>query len=341
MSTHYYTFLFTIVLRSNCCILTLTVLLVVNTVLLCCFIALLSITAAVFLQQQEPVYKVIAEDDTVSLITVDKLTVSSVTITEVLKAKGDHDHRVLLTLVATANITYSLKVQTDSWNGTTIVNELPIINEMYVYLNQGSTLEYEICMGNGTNADSTRLYIFDNEDQYIDFMEDEVLDSPVLNKIVNIGGQSKTICNTINFIAESNSYYFIVMIAPEKSIKFSYNVTANEKVVDIHKYTTKYPRCIVSSDNDKCTLSTSSSTFPSSENLTVLAYTEPNYDFNSKISHLELSFSSRSYIATVPSVLLGVFVVLWIVLMILVVVTVVWRKRQQYVRKHNGYLVIN
>lgn len=324
----------TFICKRNCCILPL---LVVMLLLTCCSVVALSVTGAVFLREQEPLTKVVAEDDTVSLVKIDKLTVSSLSITEEVWDKGDNDHRVLLTLVPTANLTYITKVRRDSWNGTTIVDGLPIINEMYVYLNHGSTLIYKICMGNGKSVGWTNLYVFDEESQYKDYMEDKLVDTPVLTQRIEIGGESETICGTIKFTAESDSYYYIIMMAPEKGTKFSYNVSTNENVVNIQNYVSSYPRCTVSSNSDTCSISTSSGSIPSSESLTLLAYVEKNYAFSSKINHIQITFVNRVYLVVIPGAILGVVVILWIPLTILLGI-IIWKNTK---RNRKEFLVIN
>lgn len=295
--------------------------------------------ASVALKAREPVSKVVAENDTVSLVEVDKQSINSILISEVVK-NGDHDHRITLALVPTSNLTFMTQLVTDSWNGSTIVPDLPIINEIYVYLNKGSGLSYNIQMGNSQNTGHTTLYVFDTESSYRDYFAYNVLDSPVFSQEISIGIKDEDMpLNHVTFTAPSDSYYFIVLLAPEENIIFSYKANATERVVDIKQYTLTYPSCVLDS-NRNCTLSTSSLSSPASEILTLLAFTTPIHGFESKINHLRVSFTDRSYLMMVPSVVLGTTVCLTFIILLAIVSGIMWKKIRRNKRRY-GYMTIN
>lgn len=241
-------------------------------------------------KQLESFTTVVAEDDTVLLLEIEKEGVELIAVSEVIR-EGDHKHRISLALVPTEILSYETKNEKDTRNGSKIAAKLPLINEIYVYLNKGSVLEYSICMGNGKTNDTT-LYIFDNESTYVNFMAYNEIpeESPaVFERKIEIGSNQE-ICSNVNFEAANNSYYFVVLLAPDSNIQFSYTVTATERILEIDQYTTKYPSCFIDV-HDTCTLSTNSSTFSGSQGLTLMAYVIPNDDFLSKINHVNITIS--------------------------------------------------
>lgn len=239
---------------------------------------------------QESSIMVVAESDTVLLTEVDKQEVKSINISEVVK-KGDNEHRINLKLVPTSELFYDMKNETYTGEGTKIAAHLPLINEIYVYLNKGSELAYHICLGNGKSDNDTIIYVFDSEEDYINFITYGIKGSPAFAEAIPIGINEEEVCTDVTFQFVNNSYYFVVLLAPDGNLKFSYSVKATEKVVDIKQFTKPYPSCLLDA-KEACTLSTNSSSFPDNQNsLTLLAYVIPNNDFKSKINHLELTFS--------------------------------------------------
>ena len=276
---------------------------------------------------------VVAEDDTVVLVNVDVASVKTISINEKIN-HGDNNHHITLSLVPINQLKYKTKIEQHSWNGSTIVDNLPIINEMYVYLLHGSTLKYKICLGNAHTIASTYLYIFDNEQSYINYMEYSALDPPVLKQEIQIGGKNITVCTNVTFEPKEDSYYYAVLLAPEASTDFSYNVIATENVVDINDYLTDYSTCVIDNSN-VCDLQTSSSSFPRSEEMVLLAYAKPNYNFQSKINHVQVSFKSRSFIIVLASVVGAIIVLLVLVSFVITFVFFVLKT------KRNGYIPIN
>ena len=277
---------------------------------------------------------VVAEDDTVVLVNVNVALVKTISINEKIN-QGDNNHHITLSLVPINQLTYKTKIEQHSWNGSTIVDNLPIINEMYVYLLHGSILKYKICLGNAQRIASTYLYIFDNEESYIKYMEYNALDPPVLKQEIQIGGENITICTNVTFEAKEDAYYYAVLLAPEASTDFSYNVIATENVVDINDYLKDYFTCVI--DNSKaCVLQTSSSSFPRSEEMVLLAYAKPNYNFQSKINHVQVSFKGRSLIIVIITSVIGAVIVLLVLIFFVVIFGVFMLKR-----KRSGYIPIN
>ena len=236
-------------------------------------------------KQFESFTTVVAEDDTVLLLEIDKQAAELISISEVIQ-EGDYKHRIRLALVPTEKLSYETKSEKDARKTSKVAAHLPLINEIYVYLNKGSELVYSICLGNGKTNETT-LYVFDSESTYIDYMTYNELHSQAFSKSIPIGSNEE-ICSDVTFEVANNSYYFVVLLAPNSDIHFSYSVNATERIIEINQYTKLYPSCLLDVD-DICTLPTNSSILHDSQDLTLIAYVLPNNNFQSKINHLNIT----------------------------------------------------
>ena len=325
----------------KCCLVSLiSGALIILTVLVVVEVVFIVLISNVALKQRDPVIKVVAEGDTVSLAKIDQKTVNSVLISEIV-LKGDSEHKVVLALVPTDKLTYDTAFEIDYWNGSAIVKDLPLINEMYVYLNKDSQIKYNIWFGTGSKANSAKLYVFDDEDKFSDYLSYQVVNSPVFSSAIPIRSDGiKVPAKEVIFTSPADGYYFIVMLSPEANIQFRYNVNATERVIDISKYTSDYPSCTVNA-NKNCTLMTSNDTRPHSQNWTLLAHAFENYDFGSKINHLQVAFTNRSYLMTVPFAILGSTVGVILVMLLVLSVVILYRIVTRSIKKRSGYTLIN
>ena len=125
--------------------------------------------AEVALKKQSDVEKVVAEGDSVSLCNIDQMYINMIEISEAVR-KGDSGHSIKIVLVPTDSLTFEVAYGLDYSNGSAIVKDLPIINEIYVYLNKGSQMLFTVWIGNGNKAKSASLYIFNDVDKLNDYI---------------------------------------------------------------------------------------------------------------------------------------------------------------------------
>ena len=291
------------------------------------------------LKKEKEADKIVAEGDSVSLYKLDKKYVNTIEISERVE-KGDSKHSVTLVLVPTAKLEYDKIYNSESWNATAYVPDFPIINNIYVYLNTGSKLNFDIWIGNGNNKKSATLYIFDDIDNLNNYIRYSEVNSPVFTKKIPIEGKNgNQIPYNVIFTSPADGYYFIILLAPEADIQFSYSVNTTELVTDVDQYTSDYPSCVIDTERN-CTLTTSNAKHPSSEDLTLLAAASTKYDISSKITHLHLKFTDRSYLMTLPSIIFGVTVgvALLVILSLLVIARHVACKKK---KNRRGYVSIN
>ena len=332
-----------VTLKSKCCIVVCSLL-----ILLVILLFALSIPQMLFminvsntaLYKAKEADKIVAEGDSVSLYTLDKKYVNTIQISEEVE-KGDSKHSVKLVLVPTDELQYDVIYESESWNATAYVANLPIINNIYVYLNAGSKLHFNIWIGNGNDKKSATLYIFDDIDNLNNYIRYSEVKSPVFTKEVPVEGKNgKQIPQNILFTSPADGYYFIILLAPEANVQFSYYVNTTELVTDVDQYTSDYPSCVIDTERN-CTLTTSSTKHPTSQNLTLLAAASTKYDISSKITHVHLKFTNRSYLMTLPSIVFGITVgIALLILFILLVigVSVVCMKKKSH---RVGYVSIN
>ena len=289
------------------------------------------VSAIYLLPPKSTVKAIVAENDTVNILQLSSLTVSSINIKEVI-LYGDAIHRAYATIVPTKVLKRKEREGADSFSGITI-SKIPIIDEAFMYFLKNSTLEYKICIGNAEHETSTHLYVFDDEDNYNDYLLSEIAISPVFTQKVKIGGKNDPSCTYVNFTAKTDSYYFAVLMIPHGDINVAYNVTAFAKIFDITDYLSDYPKCILDKNRD-CTFYTSTSYIPKPQDFSILIYMQPNYDFNSKLTHVQVTLHNRSNLIAIPAALFGSCLVIS-----LISITIMYCSRRH--KKNKKYLVIN
>ena len=120
--------------------------------------------------------------------------------------KGDSGHSIKIVLVPTDSLIFEVVYGLDYSNGSAIVKDLPIINEIYVYLNKGSQMHFTVWIGNGNKAKSASLYIFNDADKLNDYISYGSVDSPVFTSEIPVEGKNKN--DIIQKYGLHNGYYF-------------------------------------------------------------------------------------------------------------------------------------
>ena len=146
--------------------------------------------AEVALKKQSDVEKIVAEGDSVSLCNIDQMYINMIEISEAVR-KGDSGHSIKIVLVPTDSLIFEVAYGLDYSNGSAIVKDLPIINEIYVYLNKGSQMHFTVWIGNGNKAKSASLYIFNDADKLNDYISYGSVDSPVFTSEIPVEGKNK------------------------------------------------------------------------------------------------------------------------------------------------------
>jgi hypothetical protein len=294
---------------------------ILSSALFFCVTCAYIMTAGVFLNDTSVSFNtVVAEGNVVSLMSVNKGIITSISINEVAGLNHGGPHEIIFMFIPTQDITYTTSTQSQLRNGIAALNT-PIINEMYVYLRSGSTIDYTICMGNGNTITNTNLYVFDQEVNYIYWVEYGQLRSPLQVISLAIGIDSDTICNRVNIPTIKDGYYFIIMSSPEDNIAFQYNMTANLQVITLaNGYADNYQSCQVEGYNDNCNISTSSTLLIDNQNMSLLAYTIPKYaGSTSKISHLNITVYYCLSVLIIPGVMVVFGIIVWFTLLCMLV----------------------
>ena len=323
----------------KCCVLMFKAFLIILVILIVFQIFVTVFVANIALKKQNDVEKLVGEGDTVSLCNIDQIHVNTIEISEAVR-KGDSGHSIKIALIPTDSLTFKVVYGLDYLNGSAIVKDLPIINEIYVYLNKGSLMHFTVWIGNGNKAKSASLYIFNDADKLNDYISYGSVDSPVFTSEIPVESKNEKISpkNTV-FTSPADDYYFVILLAPEANVKYIYHVNATELVTDITQYTSDHPSCVIDTERN-CTLKTSTKKYPNSQNFTLLAYATTKYDMSSKISHVHLTFTNRAYLMTLPCVILGTTVGITLLLLIIASLLIL-RGSVRRNRKRSGYVSIN
>ena len=254
---------------------------------------------------------VVAENDTV-IIGKYSSNNKAITISELI-LHGDAEHRCNVFAVSSSLLIYRYKTEYKMFNQTTIVDNQPILNEIYVYLLAGSQVQNEICLGNVSGSPNAMLYGYNNENDFNNYASYSVVGMPTFQQSLVVGGPGHIVCVNVTFVIQDSDYYFFMLKLPKQGTTYRYKTKAKEKYLNYKDYLTNNTICTVSNGHD-CTLQLSTT----SES-TVLVYTVPNYGFGSKINHLEVKVSLSKFNTTLTLVCsLGscVFVIFIIILLL-------------------------
>ena len=257
---------------------------------------------------------VVAENDT---IIIGKYSSSSkaIKISELI-LHGDAEHRCNVFAVSSSLLIYRYKTEYKMFNQTTIVDNQPILNEIYVYLLAGSQVLNEICLGNVSGSPNATLYGYNNENDFKNYASSSIVGIPTFQQPLVVGGPGHIICVNVTFVIQNSDYYFFMLKLPKEGTTFRYKTTAKEKYLNYEDYFTNNTICTVSNGHN-CTIQLSTTSESTS---TVLVYTLPSYGFGSKINHLDITVSSSKLNATFIlfcSLVLGsscVFVVVFVII---------------------------
>lgn len=233
---------------------------------------------------------VVAENDTV-IIGMYPSSETMLSINEVV-LNGDDYHNCYVLVVPVSTLNYHWQTITDSYNTTTIVDRLPIVNYMYVYLLSGSTVTMDICLGNVSNSPIATLYGFDNETAFVEYNEYLSANNPVYTIALNVGSSGNLICTNTTFTAQSSKYYFFILLAPLKGTTYSVKTVVSQKYINYREYISNYSLCVVASGHN-CSVSLSINNQVVNNDVVVLAYTKPNYSLSSKINHLDITMQGE------------------------------------------------
>lgn len=235
---------------------------------------------------------VVAENDTVVAATYPSSSTMALSVKEIV-LQGDDNHKCHLSVVPNNTLKYHWNTLTDKYNGTTIVDGLPVVNYMYVYLLSGSTVRMELCLGNVSNSPPATLYGFDNESQYIEYNQYMMASNPALHVPLTVGGLGNIPCSNVTLTAQTSNYYFFILLAPLKNTVYSVKTVVNSKYVIYREYSFNYSYCVVAKGHN-CSLSLAINSEVMDTDVSVLVYTEPKYSLGSKINHLDLSIETIS-----------------------------------------------
>ena len=239
----------------------------------------------------------VAEDVTTVIGTYPSSVSSQLSVSEVVN-RGDDFHTCYILIVPSSTLSYHQRTQNDSFNSTTIIDGYPVINYRYVYMIKGSSLSIRACLGNVSCSPNAVLYVFNNESQYADYVKYSVSDTAVYSALLKVGGLGETLCTTASFTAPSSDYYFFIMLLPAQGTKYSYYTLETEKYINYKDYLYDYSYCTVARGHN-CSMSMVANSTKDGghagtddDDVTVLAYVQPNYSMGSKINHLEVTFGS-------------------------------------------------
>lgn len=238
----------------------------------------------------------VAEDVTTIVGTYPSSVSSSLLVSEVVK-RGDDFHTCYILIVPSSTLSYHQRTQNESVNSTTIIDGYPVINYRYVYMIKGSSLSVRACLGNVSRSPNAVLYVFNNESQYADYVKYSVSDTAVYSALLKVGGLGESECTTVSFTAPSSDYYYFIMLLPVQGTRYSYFMLETEKYINYKDYLYDYSYCIVARGHN-CSMSlVANSTRDgnqagTNDEVTVLAYVQPNYSIGSKLNHLDVMFGS-------------------------------------------------
>ena len=238
-------------------------------------------------------------NDTILVVDdVDAFWYSSITVTQCTQ-KGDdyHDFNIYVIKGGAKVVKQASAVQSEQFH----IKSPTLEKQKYLYLLNGSTFKYRMCLASTTNYEQMAVYnLFDDRDMYFNYVDNKDND-PIFHKTFKAGKNNLTICTEVSYNITKPSYYFMVVNAPANII-YSYNFTLNKVEYDING---SHLSCNTTLN---CEISLNGAVFD------VIAYVKPSDYAQSTDSHLcvELSKNIAIHILVSFIILLIYFLVLFV-----------------------------
>ena len=247
----------------------------------------------------------------------------------------DAFHTNYISIVPSSKVIVHRELSRESHSVLPISDDAVAVNQRYIYMLSDSVLNYTICLGNAPRQSDTVLYGFNSEESYDNFVTSSILSLDyVFSKRFRIGGRNETVCAKASFTSNATGYYFFVLKTKDANTNVDYTVVADLNRLEIKDYLNTYNTCRIDGSHHSCSLEFGPGHW------SLIGWSERNFDFGSRLSHVEVSLSrklDRSWSVLYQALLLigiglfsgSIFYIVVLTVIISFVNLLQWRRNKQ------------
>ena len=212
------------------------------------------------------------------------------------KLYGDAYHVNYYTIVPLSKVIVHRELSQENHSVLPISDDAVALNQRYIYMLNGSMLSFNICLSDALKSSNTKLYGFDTERGYKDYIIDSALTSrSIYSADFRIGSHNNTICSMASFKATTNGYFFFVLKTKYANTNLDYTIKAALNRLSIQDYrSADFNTCRVDESQPSCTLNFGSGKWA------LIGASDMNYNFGSRINHVQVKVSrSRDHVTSI------------------------------------------
>ncbi len=179
----------------------------------------------------------------------------------------------------------------------------------YRYLLPGSTVHYNVCLVSSKPLDDSAVFfVFDSLSSYQSFINenDDGLRSSVFHQEVDVGANGQWKCSSVEYTAESWSYYFLCIKSSE-GVSAQYTLSSNVKYLNWTDYMS------TENDNSLCTITGSQSCdltfghgfFGSMQDYCLLVHVTPDSAYAVQTTNIHVETKKRYSVLVLPAIVLA------------------------------------
>ena len=276
------------------------------------------------------------DNDTIAVGRVSSFLYSHVTVYECLK-KNDYSHVSDIFLEEHNNlVTHSQYTERHSrvYDQPYPSEETGLVD--YLYLLEGSKVEYTICLASETASEETgHLYIFDDQTKYWNYASntDDGEKQSIYSTVLEIGASNQSICHTVHYDVTYATYLFIASRTPA-SIHYNYTLSTYEVFYNHDDY-----KLVCQTGGGSCNVELPGGFFHPRD-FQILAYIQVPIAADPFTTHICMAPHVSSTFAVILLTSLFVACVLFLLVMCLTVFGVQVKRRQKRT-VYGNHMVIN
>lgn len=194
----------------------------------------------------------LSEKDTVLIANLSSFWYGSAGIKQQIQ-ESDEEHLIQIRFLRCSNLTTHVKYlyHQSEWDEIEGVRSHFVVDSSR-YLLAGSAFNLTVSLAandslyNETEVNGARVYVFDSNVHYFEYLHDLLGDDAVLEKDLQVGNLDDPFVNDVTFTAKSDGYYFIIVeLKVNTEVYYQYNISERIVYLNIHDYDSDH-------DGDDC-----------------------------------------------------------------------------------------
>ncbi len=211
---------------------------------------------------------------------------------------GDAYHINHYTIVPYSKVVIHRELSRENHSVLPISNNAVALNQRYIYMLIDSLLTFNICLSGAQQSSNTKLYGFNTEKSYKDYIRDLSLETSesIYSADFKIGSHGNILCSTATYTATNNGYYFFVLKTKYANTELDYTIKAVLNRLAIRDYLEDgtYSTCRVDESKPSCTLNVGSGQWA------LIGASDMNYDFGSRLNHVQVNVTrNRDHVMSI------------------------------------------